>query len=78
MHRPMNIYKKKATTQFGPSKTATRSHSPPTSVVQWLRLNVSNTSNHVVAYPGWDYIHILNSCVTQNTNEGQRPESREF
>jgi len=36
------------------------------------------TSNGVVAYPGWDFIHTLHSCATQNINEGQSPESQEF
>ena len=53
------------------SKTATRSQSPPTSVVQQLRLNVSNASNCVVVYPEWDYIYMLHSCATQSTNEGK-------
>jgi len=42
------------------------------------KIKKKKTSTCAVAYPGWDFIHILHSCAPQNTNEGQSPESQEF
>jgi hypothetical protein len=57
-----------ATKQFGPSETPIQSQS--THLSGPVRLYVSNAFNCVVAYPGLDYIHVLNSCAIKNPNTG--------